>query len=194
MRYYIFGVIKVRELSYGVYRIKPDTKKTRLLYQRRGPHLLRCSCPGCQNFFRSVPPYQNELAASLAPLGIAWDKPDRIEVSNANRDSLTYTIRYSFYGSAPQCPHQWETTKNELGSINIRNPRAVYELNNCMSFVFTPAKNGKLRLYVTASLPWLMETLNCIYSPDVSRPEKKIPSRGKRIFSAVKHIYSELKK
>ena len=183
----------MRELTYGPYIIDPSPARTRGLYKKRGPHLYRCSCPGCQNFFKSIVPYRDELAASVFPLGIAWDKPDRLIVTGAHNDEVFYTIRYSFYGFAEALPSRWITEKNELGTINLPTEGGTYNLNENISFSFTPSGRGKLRLDVSARLPWLMETLNCIYDPAVTRPEKGQPLRIQRIYWAARHIIDSLR-
>lgn len=183
----------MRELSYGQYRIIPSPAKTRKLYLRRGPHMQRCSCPGCQNFFKSIIPYRDELAAALAPMGIAWDKPDSITVKGADHEEVFYIVNYSLYAAGEELPAKWRTEKTDLGTINLPAEGGIYNLNEKMSFSFTPAGRKKLRLEVTAELPWLMETLNCVYDPSVIKVNKDQPLRIQRIYRAAKHIIDSIK-
>ncbi len=178
-------------LMYGMSIIKPAVKRNRAIYAKRGPHFLKCACPGCQNFFKSIAPYKNELEASLSPLGLSWNKPDSIKVLGAQNGEVNYRAAYTFFGEG-HCPPAWLSEKNELGSINLRNPDAVYRLNSRLGFVFTPIKGGRLRLDVFARLPWSMETLNCIYEK-TPRLEKPLPSRPKRLYNAAKRVIVTLR-
>ena len=183
----------MRELTYGRYIIDPSPARTRGLYKKRGPHLYRCSCPGCQNFFKSIVPYRDELAAAVSPLGISWDKPDKITVEGAADGEVFYAVSYSFYGFCKGLPSRWTTEKNELGTINLHVEGGLYRLNERLNFAFIPIGKEKLRLEVTAELPWLMETLNCIYDPAVTDPEKRQSFRAKRIYLAARHIIDSIK-
>ncbi len=177
----------MRGLSYGKYTIYPRPRKTGGIYRRRGPHLLKCACPGCQNFFKAITPYIAELDASTAPLGIAWNKPDSIQVLDASRGQVYYKIDYSFYGTG-ELPAKWHTEKTALGTVNLRLPNSVYRLNEEMSFEFFRAGKERLRLEVSARLPWVMETMNCIYDPSEKAVAKKLPGRAARIYRGAAHI------
>ncbi len=161
--------------------------KTARAYKKRGPHFLKCACPGCQNFFAAVKPYSSELAAAAAPFGVDWTKPDGIEVLFAEGERLVYKITYGFFGRKISFPEGWITEENGLGSINFRNPGALYHINEVMTMSFEQ-RGKRLVLEVRAVLPWVMETMNCIYDSKTERPEKKLPSRPERIYRAVKHI------
>lgn len=180
-------------LMYGLAMIRPDVRRNRNIYSGREPHFLKCACPGCQNFFAGVKPYVQELDASLSPLGLAWDKPDSISVMSARDGEVSYRAVYIFFGEG-QFPKPWLTEKNELGSVSLRNPDAVYTLNDRMSYVFTPLRKGRIKLELFAGLPWVMETVNCIYEEDCGAVAKKLPSRPKRIFRAAAHVIRGLRK
>ncbi len=181
------------KLKYGKALIEPDTGRNRQAYGRRKPPLLRCACPGCQNFFRSAKPFADDMADLLAPLGILWSKPDKIEVIGAKDGEVSYRAVYTFYGKAALPPAWLIVEKNEAGVIRLRNPEAVYEFNDRLSFVFSSLKSGRLRLEVRLRLPWVMETINCIYSNDAEKPEKAIPSRAARLKKTVKYIYNKIR-
>ncbi len=181
------------KLRYGKALIEPDTGRNRQAYGRRKPPLLKCACPGCQNFFRSVKPYINELTAMLAPLGILWSKPDKIEVAGTENDELNYRVVYTFWGKA-SLPRPWLTAeKNGTGAIRLRNPDSVYVFSDRISFVFSLLKSGRLRLELSIRLPWVMETINCIYSEPPEKLEKPLPSRAVRLWRTGKYIYKQLK-
>lgn len=183
----------MRELRYGKYIIFPSAAKNQELYRRRGPHLAKCACPGCQNFFKAAAPYRAELEAAAAPLGVSWDKPDFIEVLDARDGSVFYRLRYTFFGTG-ELPKKWSSEKTALGSVNLRTPEADYRLNEAMRFSFSRAGEKRLCLELRAELPWLMETLNCIYDFSVKKDIKPQPSRLTRIYRSARHIYDAVKK
>ncbi|MGN1098147.1 MAG: hypothetical protein ACI4SS_04560 [Clostridia bacterium] len=183
----------MKEFVFGEYVICADSAKTRRLYDKRGPHFLKCACPGCQNFFKSVKPYRNEIEAYLSPLGIEWSKPDEIRVLCAAGGSVTYGVTYSFYGKRKSAPQKWTTEKNEMGSINVRNPSSVFKIDEVLSFSFRKCGRGRTMIEIRAELPWVMETLNCIYDDTVSEYAKKIPNRAERIYRAARTIAGGIK-
>ncbi len=183
----------MRKIVFDRYKIIADPEKTKLIYNRRGPHLLKCSCPGCQNFFKAVSPYEDELNAALSVLGIAWDKPDSLRVRYAADDEVVYDAAYSFVGEILNAPKQWTTAKNELGKIRTRVPDADRLLNERMKLSFRKGKGGKAVLRLTAALPWEMETLNCIYDPKVHTAVKPLPGQGERLFNDIKYIVGKIK-
>lgn len=177
----------LKKLSLAGYTVAVDPAATRAYYAAQPNSLVRCSCPGCQNFFKSIGPYKGELAAALGILGIDGAKPDSVEVLYAAKNRVVYEAVYKFVGKKLKGPKLYKVHKNELGSIYVFNPEARYRLNENMSFALRRAGERETEAVLTAELPWVMETLGCIYD-EAEKIEKPKKSRLTRIIEAAAEI------
>ncbi len=182
------------KLEYGKYIIDAEPARTAELYASLPPCLLRCSCPGCQNFLKSSRSYASELEAALAPLGIDFANPWEISVLHAEGETVAYSAVYRAYGRRVRAPKLYDTQTNEIGTINVIRPSAFWEINSALKLDFQKAARGELLVRLTAELPWVMETLNCFYSAPARRAERPPRSRAARVMAAAKRFGKAVKK
>lgn len=177
----------MKRFVFGEFVLSIDVKGTREQNAASEPYFARCCCIGCQNFFKSAEPYKNELEAALFPMGLDWKNPLGVEVLCAKEKRLLYRALYIIRGKRVAAPKIYETAENEIGRIRIFRPESCWQINEKMSAVFHRGGKDKIVLELRAELPWVMETVGCVYDPS----EKVIlprPRRIGRIIKAVKKI------
>ena len=181
----------MKKLLFGDYVIGADLAATREYYGAQPNYLVKCACVGCQNFFKSAAAHKNELDEVFGSLGADWKKPETIEVIFAAENRVVYEAAYKLRGKRLKAPKLYKVHKNELGRIYVQNPKALWELNDCMSLLFQKGGRGEIEARLRAELPWVMETLGCVYEADarVERPKK---GRITRIVDAAKKIGGKL--
>ncbi len=180
----------MKKFVFGEFVLSADVKSTREHSSASGPYFAKCCCIGCQNFFKSAAPYKNELEAALSPLGLDWKKPLGIEVLYAKDKKLLYKVVYIIQGKRIAAPKIYETAENEIGRIKIFRPESCWQINEKMSAVFHRGGKDKIVLELRAELPWVMETVGCVYDPS----EKIVLPRTwriKRIIKGVKKILNQ---
>ena len=177
----------LKKLLFGNYMIGADISATREYYGAQPNYLVKCACPGCQNFFKSAEERKDELEAVFGSLGADWKKPETIEVIFAAETGIVYEAVYKLRGKRLKAPKLYKVHKNELGSIYVQNPQALWDMNECMSLRFQKGGSGEIEARLRAELPWAMETLGCVYdgAAQIERPGK---SRITRIVDAAKKI------
>lgn len=177
----------MKKLLFGDYMIGVDLAATREYYAAQPNYLVKCSCPGCQNFFKSAAAHKDELEEAFGSLGADWKKPETIEVIYAAEARVIYEAVYKLRGKRLKAPKLYKVHKNELGSIYVQNPKALWEMNGCMTLMFKKGERGKIEARLRAELPWVMETLGCVYD-EAARIERPKKSRITRIVDAAKKI------
>lgn len=184
----------MKKFTFGEYIIGAEPEKTMARYNSMGPYFLKCTCPGCQNFFKSAAACGDELSMYMEFLGADWKKPEEINVLYSGGGRLIYGVTYKIYGKRLRAPKIYSVKKNELGSIRIQNPDALYAINEKMRLMFVKSGKNEVTVQLTAELPWVMETMNCIYDSGGGRIEKPLPRRSARILGAVKSVIREIKR
>lgn len=152
----------MKKLTFGDFIIQANIKAAKKYYQEKPPYFYTCTCPGCQNFFKTIKPYEKELEATLAPLGADVKKPFSVEVVYAKDNMVTYDAIYMLKGKIITTPKIYTTIKNNLGTVKICNQESFCTLNERMAYAFVK-HSGELALMLRATLPWEMETMGCIY-------------------------------
>ncbi len=183
----------MKKYVFGEYIIGAEPERTKAYYKNEKPYFAKCTCPACQNFFKNAKEREESFSVYTEMLGIDWEKPRKVDALYSKNEKVYYAVYYKFYGKMCKAQKLYTVEKNDLGSIRIENRNALFEIDDKMSLAFLKSQKNTLMLRMYAELPWSMETLDCFYDETVKTPEKRLPSRGRRILSAAGAIRRKIK-